>query len=826
MPLRTLLSGVALACVAGRAEADDARLRFSIPTRSYADALIDLGLQANISILGTASCGGDGRVALSGRYTVREALERLLDGAPCRFSIVDARTVRILPAAQASASPVATREAPRVPALVSEVVVTATKRPAALDQLPAGVSAISREQISASRASDVGQTTGQLAGVLTTNLGPGRDKLLIRGLSDGAFTGRTRSTVATYLDDAPINYNAPDPDLRLVDVDRVEVVRGPQGALYGSGSLAGIYRIVTSKPDLIDYHAGVAGGLAWTRGGDQSHELEGYLNVPVVKDRIGLRLVAYEDLQGGYLDDLNLKLPNVDQTRRDGGRIALRIRFDDNWRLDALAATQHLRTNDTQYVVASSVGGSPSGSLGIGVEEASPPIGAPGERKNRIREAHNNDFSYGGVTLQGDFGWGSITSATSYVHHVFSSQFDAFATFDPDDPKAPLNGLGTSQDLGVFTEATRSNILTQDLVIRSSGVGRFDWLFGVYAARTVEHSPSTLGLLSAGGRVMTAYTEDRKDRQREYAVYGEGSYDLGDGWSATLGGRFFETRVHTTSDLDIVAPYAPRFFDRRRTFSGFSPKISVQRQFSNGDLVYGLITEGYRPGGFNSSGFLPIRATRTTFAPDRLRNYEVGFKLRRLDDRLSLRATAYYDDWANIQTDRYRTSGLAYTANVSDARIIGLETELGYAWPFGLSVQLNGLLSDSQVKNPNPDFTEPVTEHLPGVPDASGGLLAVYERPLPGDLTLRLVGEASYVGRATVSFDASRSARMGHYLRAKVVAEVVADAWRVSAYVTNPFDDEGDTFAYGNPFNFSQSGVRQVTPQRPRTFGVRLAAAF
>ena len=813
--------------MAGGAEAADARLRFAIPTRSYADALIDLGLQANISVLGTASCGADGRVSLAGRYSVREALDRLLEGAPCRYSIIDARTVRILPGGPSSARPAEPHETLRAPVLVSEVVVTATKRPMALDQLPAGVSAIPREQIMATRSVDVGQTTGQLAGVLTTNLGPGRDKLLIRGLSDGSFTGRTRSTVSTYLDDAPINYNAPDPDLRLVDIDRVEVVRGPQGALYGSGSLAGIYRIVTSKPDLERPRAGVSAGMAWTKSGDASHEVDGYVSLPIVKDRIAIRLAGYEDVQGGYIDDVNLRIANVDQTRRDGGRIALRVRFDDHWRFDALAATQHLRSNDTQYITTAR-GAVPAARQGMALEVLTPDdgggIGAPDARKNRVQEAHNNDFSYGGATLQGDFAWGSITSSTSYVHHVFSSQFDASDALDPSDPMAPLGGVATPQDLGVFTEATRSNMLVQDLVLRSSGVGRFDWLFGVYAARTTERNPSTLGVLSAGRAVMTAYTEMRKDRQREYAVYGEGSYEFGDGWSATLGGRFFENRVHTTAQLDVIQPYGPRFFDQARTFNGFSPKISLQRQFSNGDLVYGLITEGYRPGGFNSSGFFPIRAARTTFAPDRLRNYELGVKLRRLDSRLGVRAAAYYDDWTNVQTDRYRASGLAYTANVADARILGLEAEVVYDFPFGLSLQANGLVSDSRVKNPNPDFQEPTTRELPGVPNASGGLLVVYQRPLPSDLTLRLAGEASYVGRAGLSFDTTRNERMGHYLRAELSAEVIGERWRLMAYVTNPFDDAGDTFAYGNPFSFGK--VRQATPQRPRTAGLRLGAAF
>jgi iron complex outermembrane receptor protein len=735
-------------------------------------------------------------VQLSGRHTLDEALTRLLADAPCTHRIVDARTVRIVARAPArEAAPV--REPARSPTVISEVVVTATKRPAALGRLPAGVSAISREQIRRTRASDVGQTTGQLAGVLTTNLGPGRDKLLIRGLSDGAFTGRTRSTVSTYLDDAPINYNAPDPDLRLVDIDRVEVVRGPQGALYGSGSLAGIYRIVTAKPDLQEPAFGASASLSSTRGGDPSREIDGYVSLPLVRDRIGIRLVAYEEVQGGYLDDVNLRIANVDQTRRDGGRLAIRVRFDDAWRLDALAATQHLRSNDTQYVT--------------------PDMPNGGMRANRVREAHNNDFSYVGATISGDFTWGSVSSSLSYVHHVFSSQYDAGIG----QPLALFGAPRTS--LGAFVESTRSNMLVQDLVLRSTAAGRFDWLVGVYAARTLERSPSELQILSPGA-ASTVYTERRRDRLSELAIYGEGSYDLGGGWSASLGGRLFESRTHTTADIFVSAPFEPRAFDQSRTFNGFSPKISLQREFTNGDLVYALISEGYRPGGFNSSGFFSIRPARAAFQSDRLRNYEIGVKLRRFDDRMTMRAAAYYDDWAGIQTDRYRQSGLSYTANVADARILGLEAEVGYDWEFGLSVKLNGLLSDSRIRNPNPDFQAPLTGDLPGVPKSSGGVLAVYERTLPNDLTMRLVGEASYVGRADLSFDATLPRRMGHYVRARLSAEVARDAWRLTAFVTNPLDDAGDTFAYGNPFSFGE--VRQVTPQRPRAVGVRLAADF
>lgn len=798
--------------MAGRAEAVDARRFLSIPPRGYADALIDLGIQANVSILGTGACGPGGRVELSGRFTLEEALDRLLASAPCNYRIVDARTVRISRARPTERA--APQPAPEpAPPLVTEVVITATKRPVALERLPAGASVLSRGQVETTGAVDVGAAAGQLAGVITTNLGPGRDKLLIRGLSDGSFTGRTRSTVATYLDETPINYNAPDPDLRLVDVDRVEVVRGPQGALYGSGAIGGVYRIVTRKPDLQRFATGGTAGVATTEGGNNSHEFDGYVSVPVVKDRVALRLVAYDEVQGGYLDNVSLRITNVDQTKRNGGRLAARVRFDNHWSLDALAASQNLRSDDTQYVTAVTPARGRSQAMPAATDDGA--VGAPDVRGSRLQETHNNDLRYAGATLTGEYPWGAVTSSTSYVHHVFSSQYDG-TDGGVDFPR-------TAADVGVYLETSRINLLVEDVVVRSAGGGPFQWMFGLYGARSVEWSSSTLDFL-APGSAAAAYAEQRRDRLFEYAAYGEGSYQLGDGWTVTLGGRAFESRVHTMAELMISAPFKPRSFDGRRTSKGFSPKLTLQREFANGDLVYALASEGFRPGGLNTSGFQVIRPARVSFAPDRLRNYEVGAKFRRLDDRLSVRVAAYYDDWSNIQSDRYRPSGLSYTANVGDARILGLEGEVGYDWPFGLSLRLNGLITDSKVHHANPDFTQPVTPELPGAPKTSGGLLALYQHAISPTLTLRLIGEGSYVGRSVLSFDSTASPPMGRYFRARLSAELSNDRWRLTAYVSNPLNDSSDTFAYGNPFSFGL--VRQLTPQRPRTFGIRLGAAF
>jgi outer membrane receptor protein involved in Fe transport len=759
-------------------------------------------VQANVSLLGTSACGPDGRASLSGRYTLSQALTRLLAGAPCAWRIVDAKTVRIT---AVSAQPHI--EGPALPS-VSELLVTARRRPERLDVLPAGVSAVSGEQLVASGAYDVRDTAGQLVGVLTTNLGPGRDKLLMRGLSDGAFTGRARSTVSTYLDDAPINYNAPDPDLRLTDVERVETLRGPQGALYGSGALAGVYRIVANKPDTERFAGGIAGIAANTEGGSPSYVAEGYANMPLVDGWAGLRVVGYYDDQGGYLDNPGLRLSNVDSTTRQGGRAALRVALGDRWTLDVSGVAQRLHSNDTQYIT----------------QTATTPAAT---RTNQIREASINDFAQGAITLRGEFAGADIAATTSYVQHDFSNLYDATAV----TTAPPISATGAS--LGVYSEAARIRRVVQDITFTSVGSGPVSWLAGAYGSTSVERTPSALDILLPSPQVTPpgrtppltrVYEEERRDHLDEIAVYGEGSWRVASGWTVAAGLRAFQNALHVKSNISGAFPTQPRFVHEVSRFSGLSPKISVQYEFSGGELVYALYSEGFRPGGVNSTNFFAVKPQRTTFKPDRLQNFELGAKGRFDDGHLVLRAAAFYDVWSDLQSDQYRANGLAFTANVGDAHIQGVEAEAVYETDIGLTLQANGLYAAPKFTSVNPDFAAQLGSGLPGAPRWSGGVLVRYDHPLPRSLALRLVGQASYVGPAPLTFDPAQSARTDPVWDASLNADLVARHWSAGLFVSNPANSSGNTFAYGNPFSFGL--VRQVTPQRPRTIGIRLTATY
>ena len=769
------------------------RIHLNIAPKAYSEALIDLAVQANVSMLGVNTCPGTDSRGLFGAYTLNEALDRLLASAPCTWRLAGRDAVQISKKEPTPGGTTPVFDPAANPVQVDEVLVTATKRVQRSDRLATAISVIPGDQLRATGTMDPLETTGQLAGIQTTNLGPGRDKLLLRGLSDGAFTGRSRSTVGTYLDDTPLNYNAPDPDLRLIDVERVEVVRGPQGALYGSGSLSGIYRIVTATPKLDDLSGRMGVSYGTTEGGSPSTSIEGVANLPLMKGTAALRLAGYREVQGGYLDNARLGRSNVDRTSRGGGRLSVSYQPNQVWSFGLTATSQHLKTDDTQYTTL---------------------VQSPG-RTSGIAETHDNDIALVTASLRGDLGWGRLTSTTSYVRHAYSSIYDA----------TPVAGIYTlnNSSLGVYYELTRTRMMVQDLVFASPGEGRFGWLVGLYAADMRESSPSHLDAGPTLGRLNVVYQEMRGNEIQDFAAYGEASYALTPHWTAAAGARVFNTEIKTTSDVTSER-FEPRALHRSARYSGVSPKFSLQYEPTPDALIYGVLSQGFRAGGINSGGARPLSTNRETYAPDRLKNFEIGLKLKSSDQRMQLRSAVFHDIWTNIQTDQFRPSGIPYTTNVGDAATTGLEMEWSYTWDFGLSLEANGLHSRTKTARPNPDYAPKLTQSLPGVPQDALSLIAIYRTPVLRNGEFSLVGEVSYIGKSRVTFDPATSPTMGGYARAKVLAELRMQAWDAQIFVTNPTNENGDTFAFGNPFSFSQG--QQATPLRPRTIGMSLTTRF
>jgi iron complex outermembrane receptor protein len=811
-PISALLLMLAPIAFAGSAHAASLR-HFEIPSKPIGEALIDFAIQADISLGGSARCTGRS-AALAGDLTIEAGLTRLLAGGACRFVMVAPDTVRIVAAPKPTPVPAPVQHAAPAPALhrevvmrptsvtLPEVIVTATRRAAIASRLADSISVVGADAIRRAGATDANDIAAQLAGVTTTNLGPGRDKILLRGLSDGVFTGRTESTVGIYLNDTPITFNAPDPDLRLVDVKSVEVLRGPQGFLYGGGSLSGIYRIVTQAPQINQLSGSALIGGSVTEAGSPSGEVEGVVNLPLAADKAALRVVAYDEYDGGYIDNVTLRKSNFDGTTRAGARTALRLLLNSDWTATLGATVQRIDTNDTQYV---------DKTLGRG------------HIANHIAEASNNNFGQANLILEHDASWGDFKSTTAVTRHSYFSQTDA--------SNALLLFGAASARVGAYDEPTAITRVVEDAVLTSPNIGRLQWLAGAFGSSSEETTdPDVRASAIALVPSQLLYIEHRTDHLNELALYGEVSYALTPRWTIETGLRWSSSTVSASSL--VGAPLAARLrrFSGSEGYESLSPKLALKFQANDAVLLYALASEGHRAGGFNTGGPIgttfggPGSSLPRKFGADQLWNLEVGAKAALFDDRLVLQTAAFYDVWNNIQTDQFLASGISYTANAGNGRNIGAEMEAAFQVTRGLKLRASALFNSPELLKGARNFVFPGHVDLPGVPDVSGGASATYRWPVGEGLSASLSAQSQYVGRSLVTFNPLTSPQTKGYTLNQLSAQLAADRWRLSAFLINPTNSHDNTFSYGNPFNFQQ--IAEVTPQRPLTVRVTLGVDF
>ena len=765
--------------------------RFNIPAEPLEAALLRFGAQANVSVGGLPApgCGGTSR-AVSGTMRADVALAALLPQG-CGFERLDARSFRIVGASVRARAP-PSAEAVRL----HELVVTAEKRTERLTRTASAISVATADDLQAMGGRTFESLAPQMVSVAVTNLGPGRDKIFVRGLSDGAFTGKTQSTVGLYLDDVPITYNAPDPDLRLVDVDRVEVLRGPQGTLYGSGSMGGIVRIVTNKPDPSTVAGEItAEGMA-TQHGAPSDSVDAMVNVPLAGGRAAVRAVGYADESGGYIDNPELRLGNVNSSRRWGVRLAALVNLPSDWTLTAGLAHQSIDTADAQYTQGSAT---------------------PLTRAASVREPHHNDFDELSATAARAGEVADVKVSTAYIDHDLKTRYDSTGAF---------RAAGGSLIASAFDEDKQIRLWATEALATSTAPSRLRWLGGAFISYAEEMDAATLTNLAPVQAPRTVYR--RRDQLSEGALYGELTYDLTPRLSLTAGGRWFITRVSSrAADFSLAqAPVAPT--RGHLTDDGLAPKLRVTYAIAPDILVYAQMQKGYRAGGFNvpaaAGGGLVPEGAAARFAPDHLWSYELGAGAPLFDDRLVLRAAVFHADWAGLQTDQRLGSGLPLTVNIGDGSNTGVEVEATWRPSERWLVRANLLLEDPQITRAANVFPARRDIGLPGVPFDMGGAFMRYRWPAWAGMTAELSGQFAYVGRSYLTFDGGTDNRQGGYASGRLAASLAGHGWRAAAFIDNVTDETGNTFAFGNPF--SRQRFTQATPLRPRTAGVSLTRTF
>ncbi|WP_296595670.1 TonB-dependent receptor [Phenylobacterium sp.] len=790
-----MTAAVGLALPAG---AHAAEVAFSIPDQPRELALLVLARQAGISLGFAPGARCDGRAGVSGRMSVDAALGRLLAGSACVARRPDARTVVIRPAPVAPASTSRPAPAPAAhpaEADLAELVVTADKTEQLLSQSASGLTAVGGAELARAGVADVRDLSLLAAGVTVTNLGPGRDKVILRGLSDGPLTGHTQSTVGLYLGDLRLTDNAPDPDLPLADVARVEVLRGPQGSLYGAGSIGGVLHIVPNAPDPSARAGSLSATLSATAHSAGSYELQGIFNQPFGDGDGAVRAVAWSEQSGGTIDDVGRGLKDVDRTRRVGVRATLLWRVAPDFDLDAVVMEQNIDTRDAHY--------------------ADPAVGTL-SRSSTIAQPHDNDFVAGALGARWSPSWGRLTLSLGALDHDVGTTYDATA--------APMALVPAGARPRSFTDRNEIRALVAEGRAASAGPGRFQWKAGLFAAfgnQTLEGRLTTV-------EGPTGYEEARRDRLREAAAFGEVSYDLTPTLTATAGGRLFQSRLHTWSEVSLGAPV--RTFRGSTRYNGFAPRfVLAYRPWPNVTL-YAQAAEGYRTPGFNTSGPADQVFSETggaqplrRYAGDELWSYEAGGRWRSPALGLALRLAAFRADWTDIQADILLPSGLPFTANLGDGSSRGIEAEA--TWRRGpFEVAGNVVWQEPELRYPEAGLPARADTGLPGVPKLSYAASAAYNRPLAATWDLELRATFAYVGRSRLAFDAVTAPVMGGYGDLRLSAALSGTDLTARIFADNLLNRRGDTLAFGNPFLLRTTTL--ATPQRPRTVGVTLTRQF
>ncbi len=766
---------------------------FNIPAQRLDTALIALGQQAQISLGGVdARLGNVRSQQIRGKLSVPRALQKMLRGTGFDFIAVDETTYRIVRAAPKRGArspwpikpanvkppPIIKPSPPEMP--VQDIIVTGSKQNQPLDSYPGSAHVEKVGGVGMSENLGSAAFVARLPTLTSTNLGPGRNKIFVRGIADSSFSGPTQSTVGLYFGDLRLTYNAPEPDLRLYDIDRVEVIEGPQGTLYGAGALGGIIRIMPKNPNMVHLRVEADGGISSTKSGAIGFDIAGMVNVPLIEDHLALRVVGYRQIEGGYIDDVLRGAQDVNRARVQGGRATLRVQPGNDWIIDLGGVIQNIDTRDNQYA-----------------ERGLPRL----SHAANIAQPFDNDFKAANLTFMKQWTHLNLVSSTSVVKHDLTERFDA-------------TGYQGLPNIVAYDTANKISLLTHESrLARNTAIGG-SWVIGLSVLRSSDRIQRSIG--PAGAPVPLATI---RNERMEYAVFGEATQPVATGWSVTAGARL----EHSKSAGELIGGTGANFEPKAKK-TRILPTAALFWTPRNDIVTFVRYQSGFRSGGIAIDGRQLNSATR--FQSDKLDTFELGVRFGGTEDdrrrRLSGSITASYSEWRAIQADLISADGLPYTANIGRGRILGLEGNI--LWRLTESLTLNGALfvNDSALIEPSLVLEDADANALPNIAKLGGRASVAWKQALSEGLELKLSGTVRYVGASNLSTIPPLVLEQGETLQADVSAAVDSGGWRLALDVTNLLDAAGNTFSYGNPFSVGLG--KQITPLRPRTvrLGVKL----
>ncbi|MNM01383.1 Pesticin receptor precursor [compost metagenome] len=705
------------------------------------------------------------------------------------------------------------------------VVISAQKRKESASKVPASVSVIGAQQLENQHVTQLSDLNGYLPGVQIENGGtPGKTAVKIRGIGNLG----PGPVVGTYLDDTPVGSSNNIQkgaglvlDMLPYDIARVEVLRGPQGTLYGASSMGGLLKYVTIDPDLKHLEGRIGGGMSSVKGGQGSgRDMHAGVNIPLIKDTLALRASLASNQTPGWVGNAVTGARGINRSKQQGGRLALLWQASQDVSLKLSAIRQKIDANDNSLIT-------------LDKNNRQPVYGSHSNNK-LFGEPFERDINYYSATLNWDLHWADFTSATSHSRENTSAPTDISHEFGVALPELGKM-LGVDAPIGKsrFPLDIGSKKITQEFRLMSKPGGKMEWLAGAFYTKEDGTQAQTGTAQTMAGASIPVLDPllivSMPSSYKEAAVFGNLGYKFSDRFDISAGLRHAQNRqryqqiVDPRSALALLGAVPNTAPPSSSSESVTTYMLSPRYLLSADSMLYVRVATGYRPGGPN----IALPGVPSTVNSDSLINYEAGIKSSFLNRRASIELAAYQIDWKDIQISTSTDNGLSYAANAGKAQSRGVELSSQYKatqdWRLGLVIGYTA----AYLSEDAPKLKAGKGDRLPGTPRWNAALTSDYNFSLPDGWAGHVGGGYSWIGERQSAVNPARSLTLASFGTLNLNADVSKDAWTVRLYAKNLANNQ--KLSSISPITNALSGaVSQYSANRPqpRTIGMAVDMQF
>ncbi|ALN86897.1 tonB dependent receptor family protein [Lysobacter capsici] len=698
-------------------------------------------------------------------------------------------------------------------ATLEAVTVTAQKRTENARKVPASISVVSEQQLENQHVTQLADLNGYLPAMTITDRGtPGQTAVSLRGiptLGPGAVVG-------TYLNDTPLGSSSNFArssgfvlDLLPYDIQRVEVLRGPQGTLYGAGAMGGLLKYVLKDPDLDSFEGRVGGGVSSIDGaGGNGWNVRAGVNAPLVEGRLALRASFANEFTPGWVDNAYTGRKDINDTRQRSGHVSLLWQASDDVSVKFTGLHQTVDADDN--------------SLSILDANRRPRFGLDGTDKP-ASERFEKKVDFFAATVDWNLQWADFVSATSYSRTKTYQLNDQSKTYGP---LFPL--FGAPEGVSTFPLSLDLKKWTQEFRLASKSDERIEWMLGAFYTHETSANHQELSARSFAGVPVAGLDPlaivDLPSTYKERALFGNLTYKFSERFDITAGLRY------ASNDQDFKQIATAGSLLELGTTTGQSSEdvatylLGARWHLDNDSLLYARIASGYRPGGPN----VALPGVPPSVDSDSLVNYEFGWKSLFLDQRASIDLAAFLIDWKDIQLSASTQDGLTYSANGGKARSRGVELTSAFKLTPNLRVGFNGSFTDASLREDAPSLKGLSGDTLPGIPRWTAALSADYDFQWGAGFNGHVGAGYQWIGKRKTNVDHNpNAAPLPASGQLNLNADVSRDNWTLRLYLRN-LTNERDITSLG-PVTSATTGAIvewQANRIQPRTVGLEFDVWF